>query len=269
MGSLEDAETYMLVKDLDSHVAFESAKLHFVSSGRKADFDVLQHLIAISYKFQETGERNSFMFIGSAGILANVVDVAGIGAVEQFRPIHDLDILVSESPYATTVGSALDCITRHARSLSIPNKITINGNCVAADGSNLLSVGIDVYNFQRTGSEDIEMHQLFGTFIHEGHWEERTKADFFGVPVYAAPPVPLLEMKLNVVCGNGSLRRQDCYDVRNLLGVLEHQGVKPEFLKQWVSPEKIRRLPYVLNGTWASDSAILESSKQYKRCLVK
>jgi hypothetical protein len=171
--------------------------------------------------------------------------------------------------HVSLVDTAFDSVIDAGYSRSIKNKITIQGSAVDSLDRILFPTNADVY--VNCGDSACVAGTL-GTEIHEGHWEDRSKSNFFDIPVYCAPPLPLLEMKLAVSCeSNGHPRDRDCTDIRNLVGVLEHKGISPSFLNKWISSVKLQRLKKIMNGECEcyEEDVFLNCSEIYKRELLR
>ncbi|RMD66227.1 hypothetical protein D6817_04540 [Candidatus Pacearchaeota archaeon] len=277
MGALADAEAYMQLasRAYDKYAGI----LERVPQGLANNLRVM---LAISYKFSEDGFSDGYMFAGGLGVLGNVVGVAGEDAIERFRDVHDIDVLVRGITLYPEVGAAFDVIEDYGRSYQIPNKRFIRGMCEALDGS-LMEAEADVFvpfsKGKRVEDSSTRIWRVMGAYIHEGHWEEfdsrraveaqrnMTKANFFGLSVGCVHPLSLLEMKLNVVCSHGNPREKDCNDVMNLVGVLEKKGFPPAYVREWISPA--RRACFKNLLTNLDYAPIVPFSRSYKGELLK
>lgn len=265
MGHFADMETSI---DLaNKYPIYQAHKEECRKRGRADSFDQIRYALAISHCMKEHEAESFYMFNGSLGVLGNLVNVHGLEMIPQFRPIHDVDLVLDIRCHDSTISATFDNILDYSKSITIKNKSTIRGESYDVDDQLVRPVNVDV------NIVDLHGHSIglvTGTQLHNGHLEERIGAKFYGLDVYCMPALPLLEMKLAVSCSDGGLRDKDCVDVRNLLGVLEKTGQDPQKIRNWLPPSRLAKLRETLERPLNLKDQIFilsDSSKKYKGVL--
>lgn len=263
MANLRDAEAFIELSGASALERYRSIGEKFRRGERAHTFEQVQYALAVAHNFYDSGQQDGIMFVGSLGVLGNVVNAVGIGAVTNHRDIHDLDLLVRQRHQVCYVDTAFDRVVDAGRSPSIPNKMVIQGLAVTSKDVPLFPTHVDIL----VASEDpYNCVSTLGTEIRDEHWEGRVRADFFGIPVYCAPPVSLLKMKLAVACSDGQPRQRDCEDVTNLAGVIERTGIEPRHLKDGISLPDRQKLSRILKGDY-NPKVLVGCTKKFRRAL--
>lgn len=270
MAGLADAEIYLQLYDEKNYKSYLEFSEVLRKEGKEEYLNQIRYAMALSYTFQERDQLEGIMFIGSLGVLGNLVQELGNEAILVARGTGDIDVVVQSRGHASSIDSMFDCVTDAHMSHSIPNKMTVQGYSVDSDENPLSPTTIDAYILNKKDDELLNM-KTFGTYLHEGVWDSRVKADFFGISIPCAPPLTLLEMKLHVCCSNGKPRKQDCQDIRNLLGLLEKKGFGSDYLRNYLSYMKQNRLKSLISDCPCEEKKcnfVIDSSEKFRRPLL-
>src|SRR3989338_1157838 len=243
--------------------------------GCNHSLDNLQYALALSTSFSEHGGNDSYLFVGGIGVLGNLLSHVDESYILNFRPIHDLDIVIKSRTFEGILPWFFDNPQDWAKSLSIPGKMVCKGYAYDSEGNRLNDGNIDIYVPYKKQDDGAKVHNIK---FSGDQWDAKKKVELFGIPVNVANPLTMLLMKLDIPNTHNEKKRRngrkdkDVVDITSLLGVLERESYTPETVYSCLSDLRYERLKnYITNliDDNHSNNELIGPSQSYLEELTK
>lgn len=267
MGNLIDTEIRLELNG--TYSAYRELVRSAAAKGLPTQFDQVRYAMAMADYAKQIGQSKQVMFLGGMAVLGNLVNHLGDNAIGNWRGTHDLDLALKGQESMHLVLSVFDNLDIYARSLSIPDKMTVRGYSVDAEGNPLTSTTIDVYVPNGRPGNQINFN---GLKLGKNAWESLVEASFFGIPLYSVNPETLLSMKLDVDLVGGRIRKKDLEDIIHLSAIMEKRGVSPSQLKTLITESRFAKLKEILSGFYVANNPLMreilvKNSDKYRKAM--